>query len=508
MAITSITGPGASLGTSLQALLLGDDIQPGSSPSYELCKTIYLYHPLGAKIAEKPIEIAQSQKRKISVPNSPEQRVVEAFEEEWDRINADAHIFNTTSLSRVYGIASVALMQEGVDTNKPVDFWKLAGASISFNVYDPLNTAGSLVLNENPLAIDFQHTTEIRVSNSVFHRSRTKVIMNERPIYISYTPAAFGFVGRSVYQRALYPLKSFINTMIADDMVARKAGIIVTKLKQPGSIIDNAMKFLAGVKRNVVKEAENYNVISVGDQDTVESINLQNLEGPLREARQHILENIASAVPMPAKMLTDETFAEGFGEGTEDAKDMARYVDRVRLQMLPLYAYFDRIVRHRAWNEEFYATIQKDFSDYRDVDYKTAFYRWTNSFVADWPSLLKEPDSELVKVDDVKLRATIAMVQVLGPLLDPTNRATLVEWAAENFNDLKLLFTEPLILNTIELEDYVPPEEQAMEEPKAGHPFAAQDAVADFHAAVKRLGKPDRITPHALEDMRQKVMGG
>jgi len=37
-----------------------------------------------------------------------------------------------------------------------------------------------------------------------------------------YTQAAFGFVGRSVYQRPLYPLKSFVQTMITDDLGGAK----------------------------------------------------------------------------------------------------------------------------------------------------------------------------------------------------------------------------------------------------------------------------------------------
>lgn len=438
----------SALGAALtQMLTTNDDIVPGFAPSYELCKQIYLFHPLGAKLVEKPLELALAERREISIPNSPESRVKEAFDREWDHLNTDNHIENVMRQARIYGISSIACMEDGVDVNKPMDFAKLAQRVISFNVFDPMNTSGSLVLNQDPMSMDFQHTTEIAVNGKTFHRSRTVVMLNEAPIYIAYTQSAFGFVGRSVYQRALYPLRSFIQTMIADDMVARKAAVLVAKMKQAGSVVNNAMLKMFGIKRAIVKEAENGNVIGISPDEDVVSLNFQNLDGPMGLVRENIIKNIASAARMPAKLLTEETFAEGFGEGQEDAKAVARYIDGVREEMTPLFNFFDRICQHRAWNVEFYKTIQRDYPEYAKKPYEQAFYEWKNSFSAKWPSLLKEPDSELVKVDEVKLRAVVSWVQTLMPVVDPENKARLIEWAVDNFNALQFLFDAPLVLD-------------------------------------------------------------
>ena len=493
-----IGGPGSALGNNLQALLVASDISPGSNLSYELCKTIYLFHPIGAKMVEKPLEIAQSQRRIIKCPDSPEERVVEVFEDEWTKLSADGHIFNVMAQARIYGIASIALMEEQKPTDSPIDIWKLWESDMSFNVFDPLNTAGSLVLSQNPLSMDFQHVTEIRVAGSYFHRSRTCVVMNEKPLFISFSNAAFGFVGRSVYQRALFPLKSFIQTMIADDFVAGKVGSMVAKIKQPGSIIDNAMIKMFNLKRSMVHELKNFGVLSISPEEDVVSLDMTNLEGPLNQARRDILENIASATPMPAKLLTEESFAEGFGEGSEDAKAIARYIDKVREQMAPLYDFFDRICMYRAWNPDFYATIQEEFPEYKDVPYETAFYRWKNSFITKWPNLLKEPDSELIKVDEVKLRAVMAMVQILSPQLkmeiNAENRATLIKWAVDNFNGLKLLFGDPLLLDFTAME-------QGFEEMAQ----LAQEQ-ADAEADQEDLKNPRQPRPFAmLDDIEQRV---
>jgi hypothetical protein len=474
----------SAMGTALSELLThNDDIQPGAALSYDLCKNIYIFHPLGRKLVEKPIEIAQSQKREVSVPNSPEERVKEAFEDEWERLRVDTHIMNLMRIARVYGVGSLAVVEDGVDVSKPLDFNKVYKAQIAINAYDPLNTAGSLVLHQDPLAMDFQHVMQIAVSGQPFHRTRSIVQMNEAPIYIHYTASAYGFVGRSVFQRSLFPMKSFLRTMETNDLVATKIGVLVAKIKQPGSIINNAMIKLFGQKRQVVKEAQTGGVISISPDEAIESLNFQNLDGPMEIVRKSILEDIASACGMPAKMLTEETFAEGFGEGTEDAKAIARYIDGVREEMQPVYDWFDRLVMYRAWNPDFYKTIQAEYTEYANVEFAQAFYEWKNSFTTKWPSLLKEPDSELVKVDEVKLRAVLAFLQLMLPQADPDNKARLIEWAVDNFNSLKFLFDTPLELDYEELANFTP-------EPQVMPGMGAQGAHGPPGGGMMGGGKP------------------
>ena len=462
MAYVNITS--SSLGSSLQQMLMTDEIVPGSDPSYQVCKTIYAYHPLGKKMVDSPIAIAQSQTRQISISNAPQDRVREAFEKEWFRIHANEYIAQVSGIARIYGVGSIVVGAEGIDPDKEIPPDKMADVSLYFNILDPLNTAGSLVLNQDPNAPDFQKHTIITAAGKPYHRSRAIVLMNERPIYIEYTTSAFGYVGRSVYQRALFPLKSFVNTMIADDMVARKIGVIIAKLKAPGSIIDNAMQRLAGVKRQILKDAETNNVMSIDIAEDISSLNLQNVDGAGGFARGNILKNIATAADMPAKLIENETFAAGFGEGTEDAKNVVRYIEGIREWMNPVYKFFDDIVMRRAWNEDFYATIQSDFPEYEDISYNDAFYRWKNSFNAEWPSLLKDPDSES-KLEEVRQKSVMSMMEILIPHMDPDNRSRLIEWAVETAGENKILFPQPLILDYEALKDFEPPQPPDQKEP-------------------------------------------
>lgn len=497
----SIAIAGASLGTQLQQLLMADDIVPGADASYQTCKTLYLYHPMGGKMVDTPISLAQSQARTISIPDGPEDMVRDQFLREWENLRADQHIATAMSLARTYGIGTLALGAVDVPASDPVDFTTLARQEIFISTFDPLNTAGSLVLNQNPMSPDFQKVTSISVSGQAWHRSRVVVVMNERPVYIAYTGSAFGYVGRSVFQRALYPLKSFISTMVTDDMVARKAGLLIAKMKPAGSVVDRIMMRMAAVKRQMLKDGQTDNVLGITPDESIESLNLQNIDGAGKFARDNIITNIALAADMPAKLLNEETFAEGFGEGTEDAAKIVRYVKSVREAMAPLYAFMDRVVQHRAWNRDFYAAVQAKFpEEYGPMTYEQAFTRWQNSFTATWPSLVEEPESEKVKVAETKLKATIDLLTALKEMLDPENTARAIEWAAANFNALREMFTEPLELDYELIAEHLQEAAEAAKNPPGGMPGApgqGGEEGADEGSQAALAGQDDGPAPDA-----------
>jgi hypothetical protein len=474
MAEVTTDGISSATGNALMRILMAPEILPGDGASYETCKEIYLGHVLGGKMVDAPIKMAQSQAREITVPAFPGERVTDQFKRAWVALDCDNVALSVASTARIYGIGSLIYGVKGAQPKSVIDPWALASKTPYFNVLDPLNTSGSLVLSQDPNAPDFQKWTAVSAAGQAYHPSRAVVLMNERPVYIAYTNSAFGYVGRSVYQRALYPLKSFISTMITDDMIAQKAGLLVVKMKQGGSITNRIMAGFSALKREMLKGGRTGNVLNIGTEDNIETLNMMNLDGAAGFARTNIIKNIATAADMPAVMLENETLTEGFGEGTEDAKIIAGYVDGVRRWMKPVYDFLDEIVMHHAWTPEFYATIQAEFpAEYGSVDYKTAFYRWKNSFVATWPSLLKEPPSEEVKVQETILKALVSFVQVLAPEIDPENKGQLVAWVCDNVNELKLMFPNKLDLDidaVIAWAESAPERAQASEEPKPGSP--------------------------------------
>ncbi len=439
--MAEVTVDTAGLGSNLSAILDAEDIRPGDDPSYQVCKAIYLYHPLGGKICESPVRLAQSQNREITVASAEgiEEMLVERFEETWRALDMSAILLNLRTQARIYGLAGAGLGEKGKDSSAPLDLDELWKADIYFNVFDPLNIPG-LIIDQDPNSPTYQKFSDVRVNGKPWHRSRTKVVQNESSIYLAWTSSAYAYAGRSCFQRALYMLKSFLNTMVVDDQVARKAGLLIAKQEQPGSVIDQIMGAMAAVKRWLLKSGGNNQVLSIATTESVESLNLRNVDGALQSARNDIIKNIATAVDMPAKLLTQEAFVEGFGEGTEDAKAVAQFIDRLRIEMEPEYAWADTVVQHRAWSPEWYETVRERYpADFGNVEYKTAFYSWRNNFRAVWPSLIREEPSQLAVIDDIKLKAVIAYVQVHAPLFAavPELLAELLRWsqAAVNVNE-------------------------------------------------------------------------
>ncbi|HBR7682219.1 DUF1073 domain-containing protein [Klebsiella pneumoniae] len=454
----------------LMALLDSDDIQPGSTAGYQTCKTIYLFHPLGGKMVDRPIKMAMNESRTVHISQAYgiEQRLRDAFEREWKALGADNHIANAARISRIYGVSAIAMLVDNQEPSSAVDYRTLYKHNVTFNILDPLNTAGSIVLNQDPNAQDFQKVEGIRVAGKPYHKSRCVVQQNEDPIYLAYNSAAFGFTGRSVYQRALFPLKSFIQTMRTDDMVAVKGGLLVTKIKGPSSVVNNMMQKLSGIKRMMLKRGKTGEVLQIGDGDNIESIDLSNLEKPLDSARKHILENVAAAADMPAIILNSETFAQGFGEGTEDARAVAVYIDNIREWLDQLYAFFIRVCQYRAWSIEFFQSLRADFPDLKNT-YSLYFASWINNFEYRWPPSLKEPDSEKVKVDETRFKAIVSMLEVLLPQVntDDENRALLIEWAQANANANENLFPQRLDLDIDSLKANRPQQPQE-EDPGGG----------------------------------------
>lgn len=502
-----ISGGGTSLGTELEQLLMADDIEPGSRPGYELAKIIYLLHPIGAKLVDSPITMAQSQPRNITVHNAPDE-VVEAFEEQWEADQATEYIHDVGRLARIYGIATLVLGCDEVPANEKIDPERLPDLPIWFNALDPLNTAGSLVLSQTPATERFNTPVSVTSMGKQFHRTRFLVAMNERPIYLAWTTSAYGFVGRSIYQRALYPLKSFIRTMKADDMIQTKLGVLIAKQKSPGSVISEPMKLMARLKSWLLKSAQTGQVLQIGLEEEIATLNMMNVDGAGQYSRDNILRNIATAADMPAAIVNNETFVSGFGEGTEDAKNVAQYLEHIRQWLNPAYRWFDSIVQYRAWTPALFKSLQSKYpKSLSGRDYRDCFSEWRHNFRGSWPSLLQEPESERVKFDDVRFQAILAYLQTTLPYFDPYNKMIAIQWASDNMNENKLIIAHALELDYDELEGHFEDvEDRQSEEPEESEgletgvakkmgrfdaarfdPGAADRAVARLQTAILRL---------------------
>ncbi|WP_336284208.1 anti-CBASS protein Acb1 family protein [Citrobacter arsenatis] len=446
------------LTSELAAILSSDGIEAGTDVGYKTCKLIWQYHPLGGKLVEKPITMALCKPRRYELDTDPQGRIVQQFEDTWKRMKIEEKIRNFFFVSRCYGAASIGVGTKTLASSDPLPDFGLKEEDIFINVWDPLNTAGSGVTSQDPNSPEFQSVKKtLEIVGQKWHPSRTQTVFNGTPIYLEYQSSAFGFTGRSVFQRILYPLKSFIGTMTADDLVAEKCGVMVAKTQQNGSVASGIVAKAMGKKREIVKLAKNKGVISIATGEDVESLNLQNIDKALDTSRSHIIENIAAGSDVPAILIKDEAFANGWGDGSEDSKSVSQYIDGVREGIDPVMAFFESIVQYIAWNEDFYNALKADFPDIVTDDYQTSFLLWRKEFKASWIELVEEPPAKQQECDNKAVEGATKVYMALVDRLDPPNKAALAEWLSNVLNNTTTYGEDPLMLDTDTLSSYEPP---------------------------------------------------
>lgn len=251
-------------------------------------------------------------------------------------------------------------------------------------------------------------------------------------------------------------MKSILNSVTTDDMIINKAGLLIFKTKQNTSIITRAVELAGEFKRRLLKRGKTNEVLQIHHEDDIQSIDLKNLEGAYREARNNAIANIATAADIPAILLKDESFTQGFADGTEDSKAIAQYGDTIRQQIDPVIEYFEKIVMHLAWTESFYYSLQQTYPDIITKSYSEMFYLWQDTFSASWPSLLRNTEDKQIKSDSDKIETVTRLVYSMLPNLDPENRAETLCWLADVINSTKTYENTQLTLDKEKIELFEP----------------------------------------------------
>ena len=442
--VSNVGGLGSN--SPLSVILQAQDIIPGDEPSYQVCKAIYTSHPLGKKIIDSPIVKAMHRPRELSVSNMPPE-IVDRFNEIWNKLEVDAVIADCARLARIYGISSIAIMPEdGKKPDEPLLKEDLWSGNIKFNVFDPLNTAGSMVGILDPNNPDFLKYSTIAVAGVPYAKNRTHIQLYEAPVYLSYTSSAYGYVGRSAFNRALYPLQSYVQSMITDHIYMLKAGVLVAKINQPGSIIDKIQQTAQNIRLNILKIAKVGNTVSIKPDEAIESLDLKNLE--YQEPRRNILENIALSLDMPTQFLTSDRLSQGFGEGKEDSRILAGFIESIRQEMAPIYKFMDSIIQRVAWNPDFFLAIQsKEKDQLGGLSYDEFFFRCQRDFKALWPDALEPDRKEKAEYQTAQYECLQKVYETLDPICSGDNRVNLSVWFVDNANSLKELIPNELNLD-------------------------------------------------------------
>lgn len=347
----------------LQDLLLANDIEAGSVASYQVCKAIYNYHPLGAKIVSSSVYNAFANGRTVSFVDINDSQLVDDYNNLFFSLDCQRVINQAIILSRVYGSSAIYVGHKGKDLSLPLEIHP--DDDIYFNVLDPLtfNAYNSDSLNQ--LSDNYlRHGDNITIAGSVVHPSRLLFInnRNEMPTYGEFSASSFGFNGRSDYQRCLVLLRTYIRVLQADEFIIDKAGSVIAKIDAGNAGFSNISSAITKAYRSMIQQLRGSpessakgrysgGVITIGHDDTIETLNLQNINETVEGVRKRLLNDIASCCNMPASIMSDEAMAQGFSDGKEDALKEARYLKSVQNNAIFIYDWLDGILIKQLLND-------------------------------------------------------------------------------------------------------------------------------------------------------------
>ncbi|OXI49280.1 hypothetical protein [Burkholderia aenigmatica] len=425
--------------TQLYNNLVNEVIEPDTGLSYQLAKQIYLSHPMGQRVVDNVINLAFSQERTISgIPEDAKK----AFKAAWNAARADTAIKNVARHARIYGSSTLVDLGEG-----------------TFKVYDPLITAGSLVGNLDPLSRDFLSPNDPVVRDFKFTPQNSVVAFNGTQVYLAYSQSAFGYTGRSVFYNMLQPLAAFLISMEVDALVLKKSGVLISKTKPVGAAQNRFSMFWQRKKATDVKKALNGNVLAIETDEDINTLNMANTADAMTTARNNVISNIATALDAPAVILQNDVLTNGFGEGKEDSKVIAQFVERYRGEIEHLFEFITPKIQELAWTEEWYASFVMSNPAYASIPFQSATNYWRNNFEYAWPNYLTEPDSEKVKREESSFNAYAKIYETLqAGIKNPETRRAIAQALIEltHEDSMKTLLPMPIDIEFAD-DDFVDP---------------------------------------------------
>ncbi|WP_321948084.1 hypothetical protein [Burkholderia cenocepacia] len=437
----SIEGFEPSRNTSLYRNLVDEVIEPGTGLSYALAKQIYLEHPIGGRIVDNVINLAFSQERTIS--GIPEDAKT-AFKQAWAAQRSDTAIKNVARHARIYGLGTL------VDLDG------------TFKVYDPLITAGSMAGNLDPLSRDFLSPNDPRVRGREFTPADSCNVFNGTPIYLAYSASSQGYTGRSAYYNMLSLLAAFLVSTEVDTLVLKKSGVLIAKTKPATAAVNRLSQWWQRRKATDVKRALNGSVLAIETEESIETLNMQNTSDAMTTARNNVISNIATALDAPAVILQNDVLSNGFGEGKEDSKVIAQYVERYRNELEHIFEWVTPRIQTIAWTEEWYASFQLGNPSYKEIPYKSAVNYWRNRMEFKWPNYLVEPDSEKVRREEASFNAYIKLFETLQAGASSETRRSMAQTLLDlaNSDEMQTLLPVPLdiMINDDDFENVAPTE--------------------------------------------------
>jgi len=444
---------------------------------HDTVKLFAQYHPLVNRLTSYPLNMALARGFEFKMPNAPQEAINE-FTKAAMRYRAKESVVELHRLKKIYGASSMAVViNDEQKTNQPIDYEVLAagiGNNLSFNSLDPMITAGSLVSSLDPNSARFLRPVTITSQGRSYHASRCIVVQNEgEPAdWISYNKAAYGFLARSDFVRALPLLQVYLRLKIAEMYLADKVGVMVVQSEGSGAVIDHSSEVVNEIKRISVDLAETGNVLSIGLNDKISTLDVTNANSVLVMLNDSCITAIATACGnMPAGILKNEALAQGRADGTHDKEMHDLFYVQIQDSTKPTFDFVDNLIIRAAWTREFVERIKVKYRHLQGKSYAVIMKGWMDGYERVFlsPSVPSEEQATNIAKQKIEALASSSAMITASVKLGAINSQILIEWQAKNINDLRffpndLNFDDEELLNSLTQEQEQPDESEQPDE--------------------------------------------
>lgn len=373
--------------------------------TYEECRDIYRYWPLGKRVATALPNFAMSSGRTFSVKeNLPE--VIKALEEAEKLLKIPQVVNKAAVYSRVYGLSFVYLASDSSECppDKPLNREEFLHSSCRFNVLDPLSAGGSIQIDNDSLSPTFGLPLYLKVKGKVVNSSRIHLCFNDIPLYYKFNPSSFSFGGPSIYQNMTLLIRSWNRTVLALQRLSTKAASIIVKRKDGSGTAGFQVQAL---NRNLsaIRSLENDGITSIRVGEEIEFFNLAGLS-----EIDSICNRLNSMLMMalsdtPSGILLDKNLSTGLADGDNDMKAIIISTDRFRKDILkPIYDFLDKFMCYRAFTPELISEMKEKYPElYRDKSEESILMEWLDSYSFEFNELYPQSENEKEDTSSKKL---------------------------------------------------------------------------------------------------------
>lgn len=373
--------------------------------TYEECRDIYRYWPLGKRVATALPNFAMSSGRTFSVKeNLPE--VVRALEEAESALKIPQVVNKAAIYSRVYGLSFVYVASDSSECppDKPLSKEEFLHSSCRFNVLDPLSAGGSIQIDNDSLSPTFGLPIYLKVKGKTVSPSRLHLCFNDIPLYYKFNPSSFSFGGPSIYQNMTLLIRSWNRTVLSLQRLATKAASIVVKRKD-GSGITGAQVQALNKNLTAIRSMENDGILSMRVGEEVEFFALNGLS-----EIDSICNRLNSMLMMalsdtPSGILLDKNLSTGLADGDNDMKAIIIATDRFRKDILkPIYNFLDKFLCYKAFTPELISEIKEKYPElYRDKSDESILTELLDSYSFEFNELYPQSENEKEDTSSKKL---------------------------------------------------------------------------------------------------------